>query len=200
MARANKAIEAMAAMIAERKQRERREREERGRLANHKRGQKSKDGAEPLVNEFAARHGDYARDSRAGKSAIMRNRGGTSVDRWQANGLLSETQLAAIAHMQRLWQIVDAGPRLVANLDQTVFGSSGEGNLAEIEARDDINRIRSGFPAPYWNVFENVVRFDEPAGAAGSRLANVSRSAKEAARLVVCLIADTISLRERLSY
>jgi hypothetical protein len=200
MARPNKAFEALAAMVAERKQREREAREARGRLASQKKGRKTKDQPEPLVNEFAARHGDYGRDGRAGKSAVMRNRGGTAIDRWEANGLVSETQLAAIAHMQRLWRIVDAGPRLVTNLDQTIFGCAGEGNLAEIEARSDLQRISGGFPSPYWNVFENVARFDEPAGTAGSRLANFSRSSAEAARLVVCLIADTLYLRERLSY
>ena len=200
MARANKAIEAMAAAVAERKQRERIEREERGRIANLKSGPKSSAQAVPLVNEFAARHGDYARDGRPGRSPIMRNRGGSSVDRWEAKGLLSETQLAAIAHMQRLWQIVEAGPRLAMNWEQTIYGCNGDGNLAEIQAREDLQRISSGFPAAYWDVFENVVRFDEPAGTAGSRLASVSRSAVEAARLVVCLIADTISLRERLTY
>jgi hypothetical protein len=199
VAKANKAIEAMAAMIAERKQRERRAREERGRLANRKPG-KAKGQAEPLVNEFAARHGDYGRDRRAGRSPVMRNRGGTPVDQWAAKGLLTETQLAAIAHMQRLWQIVESGPRLCANWDQTVFGCAGDGNFAEIEARAELQRIGGGFPHAYWDVFENVVRFDEPAGTAGSRLANVTRSAREAARLVVCLIADTIYLRERLSY
>ena len=200
MTRPNKAIEALAAMVAERKQRERRLREERGRIASQGRGRKTKQEAEPLVNPFAARHGDYGRDRRAGKSSNMRNRGGTAVDRWEKAGLLSPTQLAAIAHMQRLWLIVEAGPRLVANLERTVFGCPGEGNLAEIEARQDVNRISGGFPPPYWNLFENVVRFDEPAGTVGSRLANVSRSGAEAARIVVCLVADTIYLRERLSY
>ena len=200
MARRSKAIEALAAMVAERKQREREAREARGRQANDKKGRKAKGAAEPLVNPFAARHGDYARDGRAGKSATMRNRAGNSVDRWEANGLLSETQLAAIAHMQRLWRIVDVGPRLVTNLDQTIFGCDGDGPLAEIEARADLHRIRDGFPMTYWNVFENVVRFDEPAGTAGSRLSNFSRSSAEAARMIVCLIADTIYLRERLTY
>lgn len=200
MAKANKAIEAMAAVMRERKAREREDREERGRRANAKADKKRKAAAEPLVNEFAARHGDYARDGRAGKSPVMRNRAGNSVGRWEANGLLSATQLAAIAHMERLWRLVDAGQRLTMNWEQTIFGCAGDGNFAEIQARDDLERIRSGFPASYWNVFENVVRFDEPAGTAGSRLANVSRSGKEAARMVVCLIADTIYLRERLNY
>jgi hypothetical protein len=200
MAKASKAIQGMAAMMRERKAREREDREERGRRGNAKRGKKNKAAAEPLVNAFAARHGDYARDGRAGKSPVMRNRGGSSVDRWEAKGLLSETQLAAIAHMQRLWRIAEAGQRLAMNWTQTIRGCSGDGNFAEIQARADIHRIRSGFPQAYWDVFENVVRFDEPAGIAGSRLANVSRSAVEAAKLVVCLIADTIYLRERLTY
>jgi hypothetical protein len=200
MAKRTKTIQAMAAALAERKAQGRREREERGRCANAKAGKKRKAPAEPLVNEFAARHGDYARDGRPGRSPVMRNRGGSSVDRWEAKGLLSETQLAAIAHMQRLWRIAEAGQRLSMNWTQTIRGCSGDGNFAEIQARADIHRIRGGFPQAYWDVFENVVRFDEPAGIAGSRLANVSRSAVEAAKLVVCLIADTIYLRERLTY
>jgi hypothetical protein len=155
----------------------------------------------PLVNEFAARHGDYQPAAQTGEMRkAMRNRGGSTLDRWQANGLLSDSQLAAILHMQRLWRLVENGPRLVANLDRNVFGCPGDGHLAEIEARDALDRIRRGFPYPYWDVFERVCRWDEPAGTAGSRLANVSRAANEAARLTVCLIADMIYLRERLSY
>ena len=199
MVKTSKAIEAMAAMVTERKQREREAREERGRQASGKRGRPKKP-AEPLVNAFAARHGDYARDGRAGRSPAMRNRGGTSLDQWEAKGLLSETQLAAIAHMQRLWRLVESGQRTTTNWSQTVFGVGGEGHFLEVQARDDLQRIRSGFPSTYWDVFENVLRFDEPAGTAGSRLSNVSRSAKEAARLIVCLIADTIYMRERLTY
>lgn len=155
----------------------------------------------PLVNAHAARHGDYGPAARTGEMRrAMRNRGGTALDRWQANGLLSDSQLAAILHVQGLWRLVENGPRLVANLDRTVFGCPGEGHFAEIEARDALNRIRRGFPHAYWDVFERVCRWDEPAGTAGSRLANVSRAASEAARLTVCLIADIIHLRERLSY
>ena len=155
----------------------------------------------PLVNEYAARHGDYGPAAATGEMRkAVRNRGGTTLDRWQANGLLSDSQLAAILHVQRLWRLIENGPRLVASLDRNVFGCPGEGHLAEIEARDALDRIRRGFPYPYWDVFERVCRWDEPAGTAGSRLANVSRAANEAARLTVCLIADMIHLRERLSY
>jgi len=89
---------------------------------------------------------------------------------------------------------------MVTNFDRTIHGRGGEGNTAEIEARDELHRIRSGFPHAYWDLFENVCRFDEPAGTAGSRLAGERRSAASAARLVVAMVADTIYLRERLSY
>lgn len=176
-------------------------REPVGRLQQYLDRAAADEARAPLVNEYAARHGDYAPAAATGEMRkAMRNRGGTTLDRWQANGLISDSQLAAILHVQRLWRLVESGPRLVANLDRTIFGCPGEGHLAEIEARDALDRIRRGFPYPYWDVFERVCRWDEPAGTAGSRLANVSRAAKEAARLTVCLIADMIYLRERLSY
>lgn len=155
----------------------------------------------PLVNGHAAQHGDYVPAAQTGEMRrAMRNRGGTALDRWQAAGMMTDSQLAAILHVQRLWKLIEQGPRLVANLDRTVFGCNGDGNLAEIEARDCLDRIRRGFPFPHWDVFERVCRWDEPAGTAGSRLANVSSEGSLAARLTVCLIADLIYMRERLSY
>jgi hypothetical protein len=159
----------------------------------------------PLVNPFAAQHGDFERvhgiDAKGNLNMRpMINRGGTAIDRWSRDKLLSATQLAAIEHVRRLWTLVDAGPRLIANLDRTVFGCPGDGNMAEIEARDDLHRIRSTFHPTYWDVFENVCRFDEPAGSAGSRMANDDPTRRTMARTIVCLIADHIYMRERLSY
>lgn len=163
--------------------------------------QQASEAARSLVNEFAASKGDYIQAGRFGTGRkVMLNRGGTPIDRWKRDGQLSDTQLAAIDHCRRLWHLIDCGPRLVANLDRTVFGCPGNGNPREIEARGDIHRIKSGFPLPYWSVFEDVCRHDEPAGYAGSRLASDSRTATTAARLVVAMVADTIYMRERLSY
>jgi hypothetical protein len=174
----------------------------RRKRIQQERAQKGKKPQEPAndpgVNEFAAKHGDYERNLRH-----VVNAGGTPVARWKKAGLLSDTQQAAILHMIRLWELTDASPRLVANLDRTVFGCPGNGNMAEIEARDDLKRITGYFPMPldkYFQIFENVCRFDEPAGVAGSRLANNKRSAMDAARNCVCFVADTIYCKERLSY
>lgn len=156
---------------------------------------------EPVISRFAAANGDYVPAAQTGpmRKALL-NRGGTAIDRWQRDGLLSDTQLVAIAHCRRLWRFIDCGPRLVANLDRTVFGCPGNGNPREIEARDDLHRMKNGFPLAYWDVFENVCRHDEPAGTAGSRLAGDNRTAASAARLVVGMVADMIYMRERLSY
>ena len=154
--------------------------------------------ADPLqgsVNAFAAGQGDYERYN--GRTV---NRGGTPIARWKKAGLLSQTQEAAILHCIRLWELTNTSGRLVANLDRTVFGCPGDGHSAEIEARDDLHRIKSGFPLPYWDVFENVCRFDEPAGVAGSRLAEDDVTRRTMARTIVCMVADMIYMRERLSY
>lgn len=149
----------------------------------------------PLVNDFTARHGQYERNL-----TKVVNRGGTPVARWQSAGLLSDSQNAAIDHCIRLWDAIGTSGGLVANLDRTVFGSPGEGNIREIEARDDLHRIKGYFPTKYWDTYENVVRFDEPAGFAGSRLTECKNDAVAAARTVVQFVADIISMKERLSY
>lgn len=155
----------------------------------------NEDAQAPVVNDFAAKHGDYETNLR-----FIVNRGGTPIARWKKANLLSEHQEAAILHCIRLWELTSSSGRLVANLDRTVFGSAGNGHSAEIEARDDLHRIKSGFPAAYWDVFENVCRFDEPAGVAGSRLAEDDVTRRTMARTIVCMVADMIYMRERLSY
>lgn len=155
----------------------------------------------PVVSEFTAQHGYYQPLAKTGEARhALINRGGTPLARWTKDNLLSPSQLAAIAHVDRLWRLIDAGPRLTANLDRTIFGCPGDGNMAEIEARDDLHRIRSSFHPTWWSVFENVCRFDEPAGVAGSALSSNPAEASQKARFCVCMVADHIYMRERLSY
>jgi hypothetical protein len=155
----------------------------------------------PLVSPFARQHGDYDENARWGtRSKVTFNRGGSAIDRWKRDEYLSVSQQAAILHMQGLWRLIDQGQRLIVNLDRTVFGCNGDGNHREIEARHDVHRIKNCFPHEYWDIFERVCRWDEPAGTAGSRLANFNRTASESARLVVCMVADMIAMNERLSF
>jgi hypothetical protein len=148
---------------------------------------------EPLVNTYAEQHGDYDRNLR-----FVINRGGTTVDRWIKSGDLTMNQQAAINHVQGLWNVIGSTARLVANLDRTVFGSPGEGHIREIEAREDLARFKALFGS-YWDVFENVCRFDMAAGVAGRTVRSGDR-ASTAALAIVKLIADMIYTHERLSY
>lgn len=167
----------------------------RGPLQKLADAEAANDARPPTVNAFAEQHGDYQRNLR-----VVINRGGTPIARWQAAGLLSDSQNAAIAHCIRLWEAIGISGGLVANLDRTVFGCPGDGNLAEIEARTDLQRIKGYVPGKYFAIYENVVRFDEPAGVAGSKLTDSKNDQTAAARVVVQFVADIIAMKERLCY
>ena len=125
------------------------------------------------------------------------NRGGTPVARWKAAKLLSDSQVAAIDHCETLWSRL-GGKALVMDLARIPGAGQGNG-WAEQEALDDLKRIKGYVPAKYWSVYENVCRFDQPAGTAGSDLANNTRSAIDAARIVVMFVADIVAMKERLA-
>jgi hypothetical protein len=125
------------------------------------------------------------------------NRGGTPVARWKAANLLSATQVAAIDHCEALWARL-GGKSLVMDFDRIPGGGQGNG-WSEQEALDDLKRIKDYVPAKYWDTFENVVRFDEAAGVAGSSLTAVRSDQVTAARIVVQFVADVITMKERLT-
>lgn len=127
------------------------------------------------------------------------NQAGSPVQRWLTAGMLTESQMIAIRHCERLWKLTERSTRLVANLDRTIFGLDGDGNQGEIAARIDLHRIIDTIPGTYWSVFENVVRFDEPAGRAGSKLASDNKQRRAKAHVIVCFVADLIAMRERLT-
>jgi hypothetical protein len=128
------------------------------------------------------------------------NRGGTPLARWKPH--LTDTQWAAIQHCIRLWDITDSSPRLTASYGERIGGSSAEGNANRvIDAREDLWRIIDYFPGPlrtYWQVFENIARFDMPAGVAGSALSESNRTNEARANQVLRFVADYIAMRERL--
>jgi hypothetical protein len=137
------------------------------------------------------------------RASVHLNRGGTPVARWKRDGALTDSQIAAIDHCGRLWGILGAGPRLIAAYGERIpgQGNSEALNAAQIDARDDLYRIIDLFPGPlqsYFRVFENVCRFDMPAGVAGGELSKSSRTAAERAHQVVCFVADIIATEVRL--
>lgn len=128
---------------------------------------------------------------RAQTLTTLMNRGGTAVDRWYRDRQLSDLQVKAIEHCQSLWERAGTVHGLVAN-PMRVAGHSNTSGWSQQEALDDLASYRRRVPAKYWDVFERVCRWDEPAGTAGSSLATNSRASLVSARLCVALVADLI--------
>lgn len=130
---------------------------------------------------------------------VLINRGGTAVERWMTNdkaGLFDEPQQRAIRYTQKLWV------RAVGNLraidpSRDVVDQMVEG-MSQQEALDELAKLKDRVPRPYWDVYENVCRFDEEAGTAGSRLASNTRSAVDAAKTTVAFTASLIAMWRRL--
>lgn len=149
----------------------------------------------PLVNAFAEQHGIYARNLR-----YVQNNGSTTVKRWETANLMTAGQLAAVAHCIRLWEAAETTRGMVVDLERVRGGESFGDGLKQQEALDDLERIKGYIPRPYYETFENVVRFDEPGGYVGSRMAEQSRGAMKRVLTIVQFTADLISMNERLSY
>lgn len=163
---------------------------------------------EPLVNEFAARHGHYQEATvvdlsgelggkRMAMAKVMINRGGTAVERWIAQdraGLFDEPQQCAIRWSQNLWLRAEGGLRAI---DPTADRIDAPLGWSQQEALTQLAELKDRIPRKYWEVFENVCRFDEEAGTAGSKIASNSRSAVDAAKTTVAFTASLIAMWHR---
>jgi len=111
---------------------------------------------------------------------VLVNRGGTAIERWIGRdpaGLFGEPQQRAIRYTQKLWARADNQLRATDHARDVVDGMV-EG-MSQQEALDELQRLKDRTPRLYWDVYENVCRFDEEAGRAGSRLATNSRSSDD---------------------
>jgi hypothetical protein len=162
-----------------------------------------------LVNEFAAKHGHYEETTfvdlsgevggkRMSMVKVMLNRGGSAIERWIANdraGLFAEPQQNAIRWTQNLWLRAEGGLRAIDPTAEVIDAPLG---WSQQEALTHLKRIIDRVPRQYWEVYENVCRFDEEAGIAGSKIASNSRSAIDAAKTTVAYTASLIAMWERL--
>lgn len=190
-------------MTTLRKRRDETEWQFRSRLARVR--QEARDRTEPIVPKEAERHGDYEKGfvmhvETATKAHTLRNRSVDAVERWKGSGRLQPTQVAAIDLCRRLWALAGISQRVTANYGERVvgIGSVERRAINEIEAREDLHRIRGYVPEPYWRVFENVVRHNEPTGTAGASVGFEGKAAQSRAYVIVCFVCDLIAMQERL--
>ena len=114
------------------------------------------------------------------------------VDRWLGEGGpgFEEPQRRAVEHCRSLWAVLE--PRGKADWNRIPGGQGDAGR--HHHALDQLARYKSDIPAPYWRVFENVVRFDMKAGEAGSEMATSTSQQQAHAKSVVGFVASLIAL------
>ena len=153
----------------------------------------------PLVNEHAMQRGDYEPLGEYGEARrTLINRKSSPIAAWFKEGGpgFEDPQARAIEYIERLWGSADTQGRLVANYGYVSRG--GYEGRNHFEAITELGEWQREFGADYWGVFENCVRFDEPAGTAGSKLASNRPQSASAAKAIVGFIASMIAARKRL--
>lgn len=129
---------------------------------------------------------------------VLLNRGGTAVDRWIARdekGLFLEPQQNAIRYCRTLWARADGN---LTATDPSLDRVDAPLGWSQHEAMTELAKLKGLMPRLYWEVYENVCRFDEEAGTAGSSIATNSRSAIDAAKTTVAFAASLIAMWRRL--
>jgi hypothetical protein len=119
------------------------------------------------------------------------------VDRWLKEGGpgFDEPQARAIEHVRELWAAVGSA-KLVANLHWIGPGGGPEGGWRQAEALAQLAGYRREFLG-YWDVFENLARWNIPATVAGEHLASDKNRRLEQCRHVVGMIASVIAHQQR---
>ncbi|TCD04265.1 hypothetical protein EYB45_08430 [Erythrobacteraceae bacterium CFH 75059] len=127
------------------------------------------------------------------RAIVMRNRESTILQRWINAGEFDEPSLRVIADCLRLWEMIPS-PQVTSRYAERLSVSRSHDGLRAHQARADLAHMASMVPAQYWRVYEDVVRFNAPAGLAAAGI-DTSRSASNSARLVVRFVASVIAMR-----
>ena len=130
-------------------------------------------------------------------TTTLRNRKAAAHVEWflQGGPGFDAPQLRAVEYIQRLWAKAETAGRIVANYG--FISRGGVEGRGHFEAIEELGEWRKEF-GTYWDVFENVIRFGEPAGIAGSRLATNRPQATAAAKAIVGLVGSVIATRKRM--
>jgi hypothetical protein len=134
-------------------------------------------------------------------SRVIRNLGGTPVERWHSRGKLDERQMAAILFYQSAWRMWIGEPRVVANWSAVITGAAaGAVEIyagSRIAAKESLRLLDQEvffrLPVEHFQVWQNVVIWDEPAGIAGARIGYCHKPAEAVAQLMVATMAGMIA-------
>lgn len=157
------------------------------------------------VNPFTASHGHYrettvvdlsgALGGKKGMATVLRNLYPNIADRWLAESGpgFEEPQRRALEHCRSLWVRAGTEGRLTANYGATIMGSGRDDDWTQNEALAQLGVFKDRLPQHTWDCFENVVRWEEPAGVAGSRFASNTPQAIAHAKASVGFVLSMIA-------
>lgn len=123
-----------------------------------------------LVTPQAAANGNYEEgwtEMDGQRARVMINRGGSTIARWMnmpPDNVLGDAERAAIRFCQALWARLDYRCPALVRVDNGRDGQSEHEALAELSA------IKGRLPVRYWNLFENICRFDMNASTRHDRV------------------------------
>lgn len=184
-----------------------------GRAGREEMSQADKLSVKALVNPEARRHGDYrvvdfklqevveGGKVKAKTVRAVRNMASTQVDRWLGRQRLDERQMAAILFYQAAWALWIGEPRVVANYSPAIARNADQAIElwagSRMRAREGLRLLDQEVffrePVEHFQVWQNVVIWDLPAGVAGSQIGFCHKPAEAVAQLIVQSLAHKIA-------
>ena len=131
------------------------------------------------------------------KAMTFRRRDSSIVETWirEAGPGFDHAAARVIADCQAFWSRMGS-PSVTAQYGERIAASTHGEGYNQQEAADEIAHRKRliGIPA-YWDVFENCVRHNEPAGVAGSRFANNRPQQIQSAKVIVGFVASFLAAK-----
>jgi hypothetical protein len=148
------------------------------------------------ISEYALQHGRYETHNSMFLShdlelvePIVVNKTVSVIDGWIDEGVFRHWEIYAIERVRDLW-------RVIRRPTHPHFGGYDpedrqDGSDAE-RAKNLLRRCRNHVGLERWNIFENVVRWNEPTGIPGSRICSLRDEAIWSAQETIAAIAGDI--------
>lgn len=159
---------------------------------------RKQDKAKPTAEQLA--------NGRYGKGFVMHVESATQtetyvsrndiVEKWFAQGWPGFEQPArlAINWCHKCWEARGVIGSQTGNFEPVQGGQSNQ-YARDVELVDELDKVRQWFHPVHWQIFENTVRWGQPAGVAGSDLASNHPQAIASARAIVGLVANFIAAK-----
>jgi hypothetical protein len=139
---------------------------------------------------------------KAKTAKVVRNLARTQIDRWCSRGRLDDRQVSAIMFYQEAFrQVFGDGPRVTANYAPGI-GRDAAGAIelwasSVLRAKEALRLLDQEVffrePVDHFQVWQNVVIWDEPSGVAGGRIGFCHKPAEAVALVIVGNMAHKIA-------